>query len=64
MFPTVNGTVMDARSVRHSFISLPSAAGTPIEDIARLVGHSRSTVTETVYRQQIQPLMEKGCHCH
>ncbi|MFC0541933.1 hypothetical protein [Kutzneria chonburiensis] len=31
-----------------------------LEDIARLVGHSGTTVTETVYRHQLKPVMEEG----
>ena len=45
------------REMRHSFVSVLSAAGVKIEDIARLVGHSSTTVTETVYRHQIVPVM-------
>jgi hypothetical protein len=31
-----------------------------IEDIADLVGHSRTTVTEKVYRHQLRPVLLKG----
>ncbi|MGH3872404.1 MAG: hypothetical protein ACRDSR_12980 [Pseudonocardiaceae bacterium] len=31
-----------------------------LEDIARLVGHSGTAVTESVYRKQIRPVMEEG----
>jgi integrase len=48
------------REMRHSFVSLLSASGMRIEDIARLVGHSGTAVTETVYRHQIQPVMMQG----
>jgi integrase len=48
------------REMRHSFVSLLSAAGVALEDIARLVGHSGTAVTETVYRKQIRPVMEEG----
>lgn len=34
------------QEMRHSSISLLSDAGIPLEDIARLVGHSGTTVTE------------------
>jgi len=38
-----------------------SDAGVPIEQIARLVGHTGgSTVTETVYRKQLRPVIEDG----
>jgi integrase len=48
------------REMRHSFVSLLSASGVAIEDIARLVGHSGTAVTESVYRKQIRPVMEEG----
>jgi hypothetical protein len=31
-----------------------------IEEISHLVGHSSSTVTETVYRHQIRPVITVG----
>jgi hypothetical protein len=46
--------------VRHGFVSLLSDAGVPIEDMARLVGHSGTSVTEAVYRNQIRPVMVPG----
>jgi integrase len=49
------------REMRHSFVSLLSDSGVPIENIARLVGHAGgSDVTETVYRQQIRPVLLEG----
>src|SRR6476646_7504584 len=49
------------RELRHSFVSVLSDAGVPIEQIARLVGHTGgSTVTETVYRKQLRPIIEDG----
>jgi integrase len=48
------------REMRHSFVSLLSDSGMPLEDISRLVGHSGTAVTETVYRKQIRPVMEAG----
>ena len=36
------------RELRHSFVSLLSDSGIPIEEISRLVGHSSRTVTEQV----------------
>ena len=48
------------RELRHSFVSLLSDAGMPIEQISRLVGHSGSTTTETVYRKQIRPVLVRG----
>ena len=46
--------------MRHSIVSLLSASGVALEDIARLVGHSRTAVTESVYRKQIRPVIELG----
>ena len=37
-----------------------SDAGVPIEKIARLVGHSDTTTTETIYRKQIRPVITGG----
>jgi len=49
------------REMRHSFVSLLSDSGVPIENIARLVGHAGgSEVTETVYRKQIRPVLLAG----
>jgi integrase len=48
------------REMRHSFVSLLSDSGVPLENISRLVGHSGTAVTEAVYRQQIRPVMEEG----
>ena len=39
------------RELRHSFVSLLSSSGVPIEDIAHLVGHASTSVTEKVYRR-------------
>jgi integrase len=38
------------RELRHTFVSLLSSDGMPIEDIADLVGHKGIVTTETVYR--------------
>lgn len=48
------------RELRHSFVSLLSDDGMPIEHIARLVGHTSTAVTETVYRLQIRPVIIEG----
>jgi len=47
--------------MRHSFDSLLSDSGVPIENTARLVGHAGgSEVTETIYRKQIRPVLLEG----
>ena len=48
------------RELRHSFVSILSASGVPIEDISDLVGHSGTSVTETVYRHEIRPALTTG----
>ena len=48
------------RELRHSFVSLLSDAGVPIEQISRLVGHTGTTTTETIYRKQIRPVLVQG----
>jgi integrase len=48
------------RELRHSFVSLLSDSGMPIEQISRLVGHSGTSVTELIYRKQIRPVVEDG----
>ncbi|WP_238592049.1 MULTISPECIES: site-specific integrase [unclassified Pseudonocardia] len=48
------------REMRHSFVSLLSDSGMPLEDISRLVGHSGTGITEAVYRQQLRPVLEHG----
>jgi len=48
------------RELRHTFVSLMSDSGVPVEEIARLAGHATSRTTELVYRHQLRPIMEKG----
>ena len=36
------------RELRHSFVSLMSSSGVPVEEIARLAGHSNTRTTERV----------------
>ena len=48
------------REMRHSFVSLLSDDGVPLEKIARLVGHVDTTTTETGYRKQIRPVVLDG----
>ncbi|WP_327590103.1 site-specific integrase [Nonomuraea sp. NBC_00507] len=84
VFPSENGTELDAsnvrrafravikkakgldpkewtpRELRHSFVSLLSDNGLPLEEISRLVGHSSTATTEAVYRMQIRPVVQSG----
>ncbi|MEU4406427.1 site-specific integrase [Streptosporangium sp. NPDC023963] len=48
------------RELRHSFVSLLSDNGIPVEEISRLVGHSSTVTTETIYRKQIRPVLQGG----
>lgn len=49
------------RDLRHSFVSIMSDSGVPIERIADLLGHAGgSRVTEEVYRHQIRPVLIEG----
>lgn len=48
------------RELRHSFVSLLSDGGMPIEQIAELLGHRGSRVTEAVYRHQLRPVILEG----
>ena len=48
------------RELRHSFVSLLSDHGVSLEDIAPLVGHAGTSVTEKVYRHQLRPVLLTG----
>ena len=53
--PAVNGP---RASSGQSFVSLLSDQKVPVDVISRLVGHRSSSVTETVYRKQLRPVIE------
>jgi integrase len=48
------------RELRHSFVSLMSDNGVPLETIADLVVHASTAVTEEVYRHQLKPVITRG----
>jgi integrase len=48
------------RELRTSFVSLMSHRGVSNEEIARLVGHRSTRVTETVYRRELRPVITTG----
>ena len=48
------------REMRHTFVSVLSANGIPVESIALLAGHDRTTTTELVYRHEIRPALNQG----
>jgi integrase len=53
-------TAWTPRELRHSFVSLLSDSGMPLEQIGRLLGHNGTAVTERVYRHQLRPVLEEG----
>jgi integrase len=48
------------RELRHSFVSVLSANGVAVEEIARLAGHSSTRTTELVYRKELRPALTSG----
>jgi integrase len=48
------------RELRHSFVSLMSTSGVPVEEIARLAGHTSTRTTEIVYRRELRPVLTTG----
>jgi integrase len=48
------------RELRHTFVSIASEAGVPIEEIAALAGHSTTRTTELVYRKELRPVLRTG----
>ena len=44
------------RELRHTFVSLLSDSGVPIEQIADAAGHSSTRTTEVIYRHQLRPV--------
>jgi len=54
------GSIWVPRELRHTFVSLLSAHGVPVEAIALLAGHNQTATTEMVYRHQIVPALTRG----
>ena len=54
------GTDWAPRDLRHTFVSLMSADGVPIEEIARMAGHNRTATTELVHRHELRPVIITG----
>ncbi|MQY08065.1 tyrosine-type recombinase/integrase [Actinomadura macrotermitis] len=48
------------RELRHTFVSIMSDHGVPLEKISDLVGHKDTTTTRTVYRHQLRPEIREG----
>ena len=54
------GETWTPRELRHSFVSIMSDNGVTIEDIADMVGHKTTNVTQKVYRHQLKPVITSG----
>jgi integrase len=54
------GTGWTPRELRHTGISLLSLGGLPVEEIARIAGHSSTRTTEVVYRRELRPVITSG----
>jgi hypothetical protein len=52
------------RELWHSLVSLLSDAGVPNQQISRLVSHSGTTSTETIYRKQSWPVLVRARRRH
>lgn len=48
------------RELRHTFVSIMSEAGVPLEEIANLVGHVTTVTTQRVYRRELRPQIGTG----
>jgi integrase len=48
------------KELRTSFVSMMSHQGVPVEEIARLAGHSSSRTTEVIYRRELRPVITTG----
>ncbi len=46
------------RELRHSFVSLMSSSGVPVEEIARLAGHSNMTASSLLATAQVSHSIE------
>jgi Phage integrase family len=60
LVPGIDPGEWTPRELRHSFVSVLSDAGIPVEQMAQLFGHSGTTVTELVYRHQLLPVIQTG----
>ena len=54
------GTDWVPRELRHTFVSIMSQGGVPVEEIARLAGHKQTSTTELVYRRELRPVITTG----
>ena len=54
------GSAWQPRETRHSFVSIASASGVAIENIADAAGHVNANVTRAVYRHQISDTVTRA----
>jgi integrase len=54
------GTDWQPRETRHTFVSIASASGVAIEDIADAAGHVNANITRAVYRHQISDTVTRA----
>jgi integrase len=52
--------VLDSKELRHSFVSIMSDNGVTIEQIADLVGHRTTILTQKTYRHRLKPVISTG----
>jgi integrase len=48
------------RELRHTFVSIMSAGGVPVEEITRVAGHRQTSTTELVYRRELRRVITTG----
>jgi integrase len=46
--------------LRHTFVSIMSVDGVPVEEIARVAGHKQTSTTELVYHRELRPVITMG----
>ena len=51
---------LESQGIAAHFVSIMSEQGVPVEEIARLVGHSTTATTEAVYRRELRPVISTG----
>ena len=49
-----------AKSSTDNAVSIMSAGGVPVEEIARVAGHKQTSTTELVYRRELRPVITTG----
>jgi len=54
------GTDWQPRETRHTFVSIASASGVAIEDIADAAGHVNANITRAVYKHQISDTVTRA----